>query len=699
MADPLAGQRIRFEVPVWLAQAENLASRELEGEVLAVTPKGIQVTAHAVIRESQWCLKCGQEIVNPVSRLVGYGPICSDKLGIPRPDKLDPAQIRALRAQVEKATIITKWFPRSKVTIKEITGAAKPQAAAAPGPAPRRIIDHNGSQFVVKINGEPEIRVVLKSITGTRWHGDTKSWLIPTEEFEAVGDVAKLPFGWEVTPEAQAVIDGAAAELAASSAITGDLVVPGLGGKLRPFQAAGVKYMADKKRVICGDQMGLGKTIEALATVQYLGTYPALVVCPASVKLNWRNDARFWLPGKSVRVIDATTKRLPRADVVIINYDILSRWEARLTAAPPSALILDESHYIKNGKAQRSKATKLVAKAIREAHGDKAVLLALTGTAIMNRVMELPSQLDAINRLNDFGGFRNFVVQYGKADTTQLRNLNRKLRQTCYLRREKSDVLTELPPKQRSFIPVSLTNRETYDEAARDLIGFLRREAVRDREFRRSLVGLPKEEQMRLQSERADSAAERALRAEHLVRVNKLKRLVAQGKLRHVIQWVEDFLAEGDEKLVLFGWHQEFVDAIATHFKCPSITGATPNAKRQQAVEAFQNDSRVRLIALNLSSGGIGLTLTAASNVLTCELGWSPSTHEQAEDRCHRIGQASSVNAWYIIAENTIEQKIYDLIEAKRGIVEAVLIGTEGDVNSSVFRDLMEDLQREALGG
>jgi len=244
-----------------------------------------------------------------------------------------------------------------------------------------------------------------------------------------------------------------------------------------------------------------------------------------------------------------------------------------------------------------------------------------------------------------------------------LDELNDRLRANCFIRRLKADVLKELPAKQMARVPLALANAAEYRRAEEAFLEWL---------------------------EEKGEDVEAAQRAEHLVRIEKLKQLAAAGKLEEAIRWIRDFLESG-EKLVVFATHRDVVARLATEFSAPSITGETPLADRQAAVDRFQSDPECRVIVLNTRAGGVGLTLTAASNVAFLELGWTPAEHDQAEDRCHRIGQERSVTAWYLLADGTIDAEIETLLEAKRTIVEAVTEGKAG--NLGILGDLIERLK------
>lgn len=211
---------------------------------------------------------------------------------------------------------------------------------------------------------------------------------------------------------------------------------------------------------------------------------------------------------------------------------------------------------------------------------------------------------------------------------------------------------------------MELDNQREYNAAEADLIGWLR-------------------------TNFGNGKAEKAQQAEALTRIGELKRLAVRGKLKECIEWIEDFLESG-EKLVVFAVHKFVIDALMEKFadRAVKIDGSVSN--RQAPVDAFQNDDNVRLFVGNIQAAGVGITLTAASNTCFLELGFSPSLHDQAEDRVHRIGQtADSVTAWYLLAAGTMEEEIAELIDAKRKVVTKVLDGQDVD-EESMLSELMK---------
>ncbi len=568
-------------------------------------------------------------------------------------------------------TPVSRWTPRQRRAAWTMLAKYRGQLAglsidygAIPAPpvpeATERAINWAGvaedGGFVVGFGYDPELVDAVKRIPGRRFQSEDKTWAVPAS-MEAIEPLLRFiaengfDFSAALVERAQEIAGEHAERVEASRAEDAEIEVEGLGGELRPFQRAGVAYALRARRTYIADEQGLGKTVQALATVHAAGAYPALIVCPASLKLNWKREAERWLPGKRVEVLDGRSAGYEGADVVVVNYDVLGKHADALKALGIGAIVLDESQYAKNRKAKRTRLCKELAQRV-------PVRLLLSGTPLLSRPEELISQLDIMGRLDDVGGFWNFAARYCDMErgrfgldlsgASNLSELNEKLQSLCYVRRLKSEVLKELPAKQRATLPVSISNRREYRKAEADVARFVGEAAANDERrvaeaverWRAERDGRdPSQGEMRaIRSGVRASAEANAERAEQLVRINALNQLAATGKMDAVTEWVQNFLDSG-EKLVLFAHHREIVDALAERFGAPSITGDTPAEARQVAVDAFQQDPAVRLIVLNLQAGGVGLTLTAASNVAFCELGWTPAAHDQAEDRCHRIGR------------------------------------------------------------
>ena len=351
------------------------------------------------------------------------------------------------------------------------------------------------------------------------------------------------------------------------------------------------------------------------------------------------------------RTDDTWTEQAREADIVVLNYDILDAHADRLAELGPRALVLDESHYVKNPARRRTKAALRLAGRLP----DGALRLALTGTPILNRPDELVPQLRALGRLREFGSGARLSRRFRSAASDDRLHWN--LRAHCYVRRTKEQVLPQLPAKRHDTVPVLLSNEREYRHAERDVIGWLQT--------------LP------LDLRTLDAKVAAALRAEQLVRLNNLRQLAVRGKLPTALAWIGDFLASG-EPLVVFAEHVATQHAVLERFpEALHILGADSTENRQRAVDAFQEEDGPQLIVCSMKAASQGITLTRASNVAFLELDWTPARHDQAEDRLHRIGQESAVSAWYLLAPDTIDETMAELLERKRSVIDAI---TEGQV-------------------
>lgn len=472
--------------------------------------------------------------------------------------------------------------------------------------------------------------------------------------------------------------------------------------KLYPFQEEGVAFIeAQNGRALLGDDMGLGKTIQALAWV-YLHPKrrPVVILCPAHLKLNWAREIRRTLPSsepnQTVQVLYGTDFSQPlTGDIIIVNYDILHNkyepykdsagrkrhreikgtgWIDFILKYKPLTLIIDEAHYAKSNRAFRTKATKKLARKI-------PYVIALTGTPIINRPIEGFNIIQIVNK-TIFPDFWRYVHRYCDAkhtgfgwDFTGASNkeeLHELLTSTIMIRRKKSDVLKELPEKIYSFIPIQMSAAEEkeYAAAEADFIKFVR-------------------------LNKGFTAAKRAKNAAHLTKIEGLKQIAVKGKIIHVIQWIKDFLesqsGDNNGKLVVFAIHKSAINALFNEFKTTAVKvdGSVTAKKRDQAVKKFQSDPKTRLFFGNLQAAGTGLTLTAASAVAFVELPWTSGELVQAEDRCHRIGQKDAVNIYYLLANETIEEEIAELLDKKRKVIDAILDGGEME-NIKLLTDLMK---------
>ena len=541
--------------------------------------------------------------------------------------------------------------------------ASRLQVGQAPPPATLALVESVGEpRFTLDVNWDPETIPAFLALPACEAHG--RSLPVDPYVLEPLEHYLRT-FGVEVSAMAREVLERLRREH--DEAIDGvrrsrshsapELPIEDrLGGELRPFQRAGVVYALEARRCFLADEQGLGKTVQALAALETDDAYPAVVVCPASLKLNWKREIEHWVPGRSVTVVSGTGGVAPTADITVINYEIVYAHRVSLAARRPRALVLDESHYIKNPRAKRTQAVRKLAESL----SDDALRLALTGTPVMNHAEELIAQLRVIGRLEDFGSGARFARRFQGVGAEE--RIHWHLRRRCFVRRLKADVLPQLPAKRQVVVPVALENEREYRLAEQDVVAWLR------------------EQPLDLGELEARVAA--ALRAERLAQLNALKRLAARGKSGPALAWIHDFL-ESDEPLVV----SRFPDAL-------HLLGTDSLEQREAAVHAFQEPDGPQLIVCGTRVGGQGITLTRASNVAFLDLEWTPAMHDQAEDRCHRIGQRDAVTAWYLLAAETIDETMIELIGRKRGIVGAVTDGRRDESEA-----LVQAVVRELRGG
>lgn len=538
---------------------------------------------------------------------------------------------------------------------------------------------------------------LVKKIPGVTWSSKTKAWVAPLSSLPQAIDWAEH-FGLNVSNE---IRDIASAEksrtelmLTASRQTNADLHIENLQGEPFPYQKAGIGYVLSalgqsghKKGVIIGDQPGLGKTVQSLGVLESINAYPAVVVCPATLKLNWQKEIQRWLPHRTTQILSGKTPCDINADIAIINYDILAAWTERFRGY--EGIILDESHYCKSPQAARTKAAIKISKKLVS---PTAVRLCLTGTPITNRPAELASQLDFVGRINDFGGYMGyyrtfcgaFRDRWGHWQTGGASNLdvlNERLRANCYVRRTKDQVLPELPAVLHSPVEVDMTpaGAKEYAKAEADIIEYLMERA---RQIAIELGESP--------TSAAVKAKMRAEANQHLVRISVLRRIAAKAKMPAIIEWVEGRVEAGN-KVVIAAHHRDIVDELANRFGGLKIQGQMSVEEVEESKRQFQElpVSEAPVIVLSIQAAKTGHTLTAAQDILFVELPWTPADVDQTYGRLHRIGQKGSVNATYILASGSIDKKIYDLIDEKRVVVDALTDGVHADATESVAHALV----------
>ncbi|HSD76183.1 MAG TPA: DEAD/DEAH box helicase [Solirubrobacteraceae bacterium] len=544
--------------------------------------------------------------------------------------------------------------------------------------APARLALHHGvegERLRLEVLWDPDAGEAFARLPGVEPGGRTlplDPWIVGAlDGYLALHGIAVDASARAALAELRAEHDAAAGAIRRSRATAGEpipAVAAVLGGTLQPFQWAGVRYVLDARRAFLADEQGLGKTVQALAALEADGAFPAVVVCPASLKLTWEREAHRWLAHRSVAVIQGRPAAPPTAEITIVNFEVVAAHREALGRLRPRALVVDESHLVKNPQAKRTQAVRRLAAAV----APDGLRLALTGTPVLNHAEELVSQLRVLGRLEEFGSGARFTKQFAGPLTEE--RLHWHLRRRCFVRRLKSEVLPQLPAKRRVVVPVALDNEREYRLAERDVVAWLREQPL-------DLAEL-------------DAKIARTLRAERLAQLGALQRIAARGKLHAALAWIHDFLASG-EPLVVFARHIDVQEAIAARFPdALHLFGRDDLAARDAAVRAFQDPDGPQLIVGATRVAGQGLTLTRASNVAFVELEWTPALHDQAEDRCHRIGQRDAVTAWYLLAAGTIDETMARLLESKRTHIDAV---TDGRRLGG--RPLVDELARELREG
>lgn len=541
------------------------------------------------------------------------------------------------------------------------------------------LIQEDEKNYFLQFKYHPLMIDVVKRIPGRKFDGKLNMWVIPKSFYppgkytqKAYVDIFAnwaVKYGYE-----KSVQKGAQAsrpDVHYTLPPMPELISPhGLKIEPFPYQKQGIAYALQKKRCFFGDQPGLGKTLQAIGTSFIAKTWPVLVICPASLKINWQREWKKFT-GKDAIILDDRNKNnwhryyeMGCCDVFITNYESLKKFfvedfaggvtrsiKLKPVAGLFKCVIIDESHRCKSSKTQQSKIC------YRLCQGKEYRFL-LTGTPSINGPGDLIQQLKIMNRLDDFGGYKSFEANFmqGPRQASNLDMLNWRLWNTCFFRREKAKVLDQLPDKMRQVVNVDITNRKEYQDAEHDLISYLTAYENAD-----------------------DERLRRAERGKVMVQMQKLRQIAARGKISAAVEFIQDILDSG-EKLIVFAFLKEVVQEIKSVFpNAVTIVGDNTSQERQDAVDRFQNDPKCNLIICNYKSAGVGLTLTASSRVAFVEFPWTFADCEQAEDRAHRIGQKNSVNCYYFLGKNTIDESIWDIIQTKKDIANDVT-GTDDQV-------------------
>lgn len=475
-------------------------------------------------------------------------------------------------------------------------------------------------------------------------------------------------------------------EVDLSRATTSNLVIPAPEGmEYLPFQKAGIEYAAPRKHTLIADEQGLGKTIQAIGVINAVPAIKnILIVCPAGLVLNWGRELQRWVVGKLSGDFASSTT-LPNSNIVIANYEIMHKLKDKVMARDWDLHIYDESHYMKNPDALRTKAV-LGHEDTREAKNCRPIeakkKIWMTGTPILNRPVELWPMLRVADPENLGCSFWLFAKKFcGAEDSTWGRTfdgasnldiLQDRLRSSLMIRRLKRDVLSELPPKRRQIIAI---------EAPASVRGIVKKELefysnntnAIEEAMKRAEVAQASADQVSYESAAKDL---KGLRQAMFEELSRLRHDTAVAKVPFIIDYLTNAL-EQQEKIVVFAHHQDVIRPIVEKFNSIAVKfdGTMSATQKQQSVDLFQNDKQVKLFVGSVTAAGVGITLTAASHVVFCELDWRPAMVTQAEDRCHRIGQKDAVNVYHIVFDASLDSNMVKRIVEKQQIIDSAIGG------------------------
>ena len=451
---------------------------------------------------------------------------------------------------------------------------------------------------------------------------------------------------------------------------------------------------------LLADEPGLGKTAQALLAAEAADAFPLLVVVPNVVKTNWAREAGLWTPRRPATVIHGNGESVDGfADIVVVNYEVLDRHVGWLGEFGFRGMVVDEAHFIKNKTSQRSQHALQLSQRIRT-RTVRPLLMALTGTPLINDVEDFRAIWQFLGWVDDK---KPEVELMDKLEETGLTPLDpgfypaarRSVIELGIVRRRKVDVAADIPARRVADLPVELDDdagrsvREAERELARRMLHRYDT-ALETRSSGATVEGVDHELVRRVATwEREDSSTPTG------ENVFSMMRRIGQAKAGLAADYAAQ-LARNVGKVVFFAKHVDVMDTAEATFasrgiRYASIRGDQTSKHRQAQIDAFTNDPDVAVAVCSLTAAGVGLNLQVASNMVLAELSWTDAEQTQAIDRVHRIGQDMPVTAWRIIAAQTIDARIAELIDAKAGLAARALDGSDAEVASSA------DVQLEAL--
>jgi SWI/SNF-related matrix-associated actin-dependent regulator 1 of chromatin subfamily A len=556
------------------------------------------------------------------------------------------------------------------------------------------IIDSRNKTVRFEFDFDKDIITRIKQCSfNSHWNPELKFWIVPVDDWSSL-KIKKLVKDFNFIHKVEEVKVYEKYDYSISDLHLGKMndICKNLNFQYTPrnYQVESLYYGLNKVNFINGDDVGIGKSLESILYAESTKSFPCLVVVPASIKYDWKSK---WLEiiseKRTVSIIESkeTSKHKNNwdAEVVVINYDILGKKAGTGSTVKFKELldinwkmfIFDEGHFLKEESSQRSKAAKLMTKK------SDAIIQLLTGTAVMSKPSELWNLLVIIKKEKLIAdNWKQFITRYCGAyqskfglvysGATNTIELNNKLREHCYLRREKREVMSELPDVTKIILKTKVTNIKDINHASENLIEFLR-------------------------ETKGDEDAERAMEAESLVALGVLRKLSIVGKLQAIEQFLKDWKL-GSKKLLVFGIHREELDYLSEKFKSKLIAGGISSKKKQDIVTEWINNDEVFLFA-NIQSAGTGVDglQKVCSNMLILELPWRPSDLEQTIGRLDRSGQSEPSTIRYMLSDDSIDKEMWEMLASKEANTEAVNKGIDVVAQKSGMRMVMQKILQKSL--
>lgn len=529
---------------------------------------------------------------------------------------------------------------------------------------------------------------------GFRWEPNKKRWVtnIPSvaEKFRDRANETALS-------ELDKV--GEKIEMSRSAEIAEGIEIPAPSGKSYfPYQHAGIAFACNRESTFIGDEMGLGKTIQAIGVINHTNPEKVLIVCPATLKLNWKKELERWLVKPyRIHVLNSGESFPANIEIVVMNYDIAAKFSKELRAVKWDLFVADEAHYMKNPKAQRTvallggkSATKETTKPIQ---ATKKILL--TGTPITNRPIEI-YPLVSFLWPSVFSNMWHFAKRYCEAynsgwgwdfsGASNLDELQNMLRANGMIRRLKADVLKELPPKTRQVVVLPSDS----------VSGLIKKEAAQASKFEAEIKRLRiavKEAKGQHDDEAYKSAVGRLRQAHNIAftEMAAIRKELAVAKIPFAVEYVRNMVEEG-EKVVVMAHHREVIDQLQAEFGLSAVKlyGGMSEVEKSANVDRFQNDPSCKVFIGSIHAAGVGITLTSAQKMLFAELDWTPANMLQAEDRIHRIGQEGNALIQQLVFDGSLDAKMAETLVRKMEVIEKALDKTEADEPIEIFEEELE---------